>query len=89
MPPPVQHSRRKITVCSIGWSDVPDHDEDLLGFVFDLEKVGQYVESHARRWDVFGGCNGDLDRELEEMRPLPALADLIQNLLARYINTVK
>ena len=85
MPPPVLQSRCKITVCSIGWSDVPEHDEDLLGFVFDLEKVGQDVESHARRWDVFGGCNGDLDRELEEMHPLPALANIIQNLLARYI----
>ena len=83
MPPAVLQSRCKITVCSIGWSDVPDYAEQLLGFVFDLEQVGRDADSKAKRWDVFGGCNGDLDRELEEMWPLPALANLIQNLLAR------
>ena len=67
---------------------MPDYAEHLLGFVFDLEQVGRDADSKAKRWDVFGGCNGDLDRELEEMRPLPALAELIKNLLARYIDTL-
>ena len=81
--------RRMITVCSIGWSDVPDYAEHLLGFVFDLEQVGRDAERKARRWGVLGGCNGDLDRELEEMWPLAALAELINNLLARYIDTLR
>ena len=71
--------RPLITVYSIGWSDVPDYAEHLLGFVFDLEQVGRDADSKARRWDVLGGCNGDLDRELEEMWPLAALAELINN----------
>ena len=73
--------RPLITVCSIGWSDVPDYAEHLLGFVFDLEQVGRDAESKARRWAVLGGCNGDLDRELEEMWPLAALAELIKQYL--------
>ena len=89
MPSPVQHSRPKITVCSIGWSDVPDYAEHLLGFVFDLEQVGRDADGKAKRWDVFGGCNGDLGRELEEMWPLAALAALIENLLARYIDILR
>ena len=89
MPPAVLQSQRKITVCSIGWSDVPDYAEHLLGFVFDLEQVGRHAGRKGRRWDVLGGCNGDLDRELEQMRPLAALADLINNLLARYIETLR
>ena len=32
-----------------------------------------------------GGCGGDLDRELEGSWPLAALAELIMDLLARYI----
>ena len=63
--------RRKITVCSIGWSDVPDYAEQLLGFVFDLEQVGRDADSKAKRWEAFGGCNEPLDRELQEMWPLP------------------
>ena len=78
MPPAVLQSRRKITVCSIGWSDVPDYAENLLGFVFDLEQVGRDADSKGRRWNVLGGCNGDLDRELEEMWPLATLAELIK-----------
>ena len=87
MPPPVLQSRRMITVCSIGWSGVPDYAENLLGFVFDLEQVGRDVDGQARRWGLFGGRGGDVGRELEGTWPLAALAELITDLLARYIVT--
>ena len=86
MPPAVLQSRRMITAYPIGWSDVPDYAEHLLGFVFDLEQVGRDADGRARRWNFVGGCNRDLDRELEEMWPLAALAELIMDLLARYID---
>ena len=51
MPLAVLQSRRVITVYSIGWREVPDHAERLLGFVFDLEQVGRDVDGKARRWN--------------------------------------
>ena len=81
MPPAVLQSQRKITVCSIGWSDVSDYAERLLVFVFDHEQAGRDADGQARRWNFFGGCGGDLDRELEEMWPLAALAELIKKYL--------
>ena len=56
MPPAVLQSRRMITVCSIGWSDVPDYAENLLGFVFDLEQVGRDADIKGRRWDVLAAA---------------------------------
>ena len=56
MPPPVRQSRCKITVCSIGWSDVPDHAEHLLGFVFDLEQVGRDADGKGRRWNFLAAA---------------------------------
>ena len=68
---------------------MPDYAEELLGFVFDLEQVGRDAETKARRWPCFGGRDADLDRELEGMWPLAELADLIQDLLDRCIDTLK
>ena len=89
MSPAVLQSRIMITVYSIGWSDVPDYAENLLGFVFDLEQVGRDADGKGRRWNFFGGCSRDLDRELEEMWPLAALAELIMNLLSRYFDILR
>ena len=67
MPPAVLQSRRAIIAYSIGWSEVPDHAERFEhGFVFDLEQVGRDVDGKARRWPAFGGCDQNVDRELQK-----------------------
>ena len=75
-----------IRVCSAGWSEVPDHLQELSeGYVFDIESLGEDADRTPGMWRNFGGDGGDIDRHLEKIRGMPELKTLIKALLTNYV----
>ena len=47
-----------ISLISVGWSDVPDYYQELMGYVFDIESLGQDADRTPGMWRNFGGDGG-------------------------------
>ena len=62
-----------ISLISVGWSDVPDNYQRLMGYVFDIQSLGEDADSIGGKWNSFGGEGGKIDRHLNEIRGMPEL----------------
>ena len=83
-PPP------KLYLYSCGWSDAPNHIENISGgLVFDIGKVARDYDSYVRRWLFFGGEGGIIDKQLSRSKALNDLLDLLQSFCARFVNGLK
>ena len=60
-----------------GRSEDPDHYQELdMGYVFDIEGLGEDADRIAGLWRRFGGDGGDIDRHLNKIRGMPELKRL-------------
>ena len=71
----------KLSLVSLGWSEYPDHAEDLQCFLFDIEQIGHDIEIIGAQWQHFGGTGGSIDAQLAQAEYVPQLERLLQILL--------
>ena len=72
----------RIYLYSAGWSDYLDHREELLGFLFDIEDLGEDRDHSFGKWKHFGGTGGHFDDLLAND---PGIAE-VENMLKELLN---